>query len=117
MTRLVAQLPWVTRLEHTQDCDGYRYNHMPLKALGDPVIRAKYKCKARARWQFRALPESERNPLPSASGTYCWRHLFTQMRHLGPEETRYQRKMAVLKALADWNTMLLGSAQRLALFW
>jgi hypothetical protein len=78
-TDRVARLPWVTRLEKTQSCDGYRWSHMPLKALykmGDkppvPGLKEKYRCKNRARWKFRALRNSS-----AKSGVYCWSHLIS----------------------------------------
>jgi hypothetical protein len=96
-TDLIARLPWVTRLERTQPCDGYRYTHMPGKALygNDPELLAKYKCKAPARWRFRAL---KRGPIPAHDGTYCWRHLFALgLQHDLAEEARTSRKLAQLR--------------------
>jgi len=114
-TEYVARLPWVTRLEQTQDCDGYRYAHMPLKAVGDPAARAKYKCRARARWQFRALAPSRRNPAPAQSGTYCWSHLWSLgLQHGMTEHVRTQRGLARIASLDEWNATIAGSPGRLA---
>ena len=86
-TDLVARLPYVTRLDATQDCDGYRWSHMPLKALADMDIMA--------RWQFRALPQ----PDQAANGTYCWHHLFSLGLWSNPaEEDRYRKALARLRA-------------------
>jgi hypothetical protein len=94
-TELVARLPWVTRLEQTTDCDGYRYAHMPFKAFRDPEIMAKYKCKVRARWQFRAL---KRGATPARDGTYCWSHLWALGLYHGlDEEARTRRGLDKLK--------------------
>lgn len=113
LTERVARLPWVTRLDETRDCDSYRWNHMPLKALHDPAVAAKWKCRARARWQFRALPAKRSADLAATSGTYCWSHLMVQLHHMN-EEGRTRRKLGELRALDGWNKMLLGSAARLA---
>lgn len=114
-TDFVARLPWVTRLEQTQDCGGYRWAHMPGKALRDPAVMAKYKCRNRARWRFRALPESPRNPLPAQDGTYCWSHLWSLgLQHGMAEEARTKRKLATMVSVDAWNALIPASAGRLA---
>jgi hypothetical protein len=114
-TDYVARLPWVTRLEQTQDCDGYRYAHMPLKAVGDPEIRATYKCRARARWRFRALASSRRNPAAAQSGTYCWSHLWSLgLQHGMAEHARTQRGLAKIVGVDEWNALRSVSSGRLA---
>jgi hypothetical protein len=100
LAKLVARLPWVTRLEETQGCDAHRYGHMPGKALRDPVLFATYACKNSARWQFTALLASDglRGPgLAATSGVYCWTHLFCQIRGYPAEEERYRRELARLR--------------------
>jgi len=71
-TDRVARLSWVTRLEKTQPCDGYRYSHMPLYARGNQEVMDRYKCKNRARWKFRSLKRSW-----AKDGIYCWSHLIS----------------------------------------
>jgi hypothetical protein len=88
---LVARLPWVTRLGQAQPCDGYRWNHMRGKALRDPAIMTEYKCRNRARWQFRPLPGSWLR-----EGAYCWPHLQTQL-HSMSEEARTRSGLAALR--------------------
>jgi hypothetical protein len=111
----VARLPWVTRLERTQDCDGYRWGHMPDKALRDPEIRAKYKCRNRARWRFRAMKPSSRNPFPASDGTYCWPHLWSLgLQHSEAEDARTKRGLAKIVTVSEWNALLTASAARLA---
>lgn len=111
-TDLVARLPWVTRLEVTQDCDGYRYAHMPLKAIRDPEVRARYKCKSRARWQFRAL---KRGVTPARDGTYCWSHLHALgLWHGLDEEARTKRGLAKLREAAGPDAVLIASSERTA---
>ena len=68
----VARLPWVTRLEKTQPCDGYRYSHMPGYARGNQAVMDRYKCKNHARWKFRSLKKSS-----AKDGVYCWPHLIS----------------------------------------
>jgi hypothetical protein len=111
-TDLVARLSWVTRLEQTRDCDGYRWAHMPHKALRDPEIMARYKCRARARWRFRA---DKRADLPAHDGTYCWSHLWSLgLQHNMAEEARTNRGLAKLVSVDDWNAMMTASSGRLA---
>lgn len=111
----VARLPWVTRLEQTRDCDGYRYNHMPGKALRDPEIMAGYKCRNRARWRFRALAPSRRNPFPAKDGTYCWPHLWSLgLQHSTAEDERTKRGLAKIISVSEWNTLLITSLERIA---
>jgi hypothetical protein len=83
VTDLYARLPWVTRLDETKPCDGYRWNHMPGKALRDPALFAKYRCKNRARWQFRAL-RTRASAWPR-DGIYCWPHLQVQLHSMDEE--------------------------------
>lgn len=110
-TDFVARLPWVTRLDATRDCDGYRWAHMPGKALRDPEIMAKYKCRNRARWKFRALPESRRNPLPAQDGTYCWPHLWSLgLQHGMAEHERTKRGLAKLVSVSEWNVLRAAPA-------
>jgi hypothetical protein len=97
-TDLIARLPWVTRLESTQDCDGYRYSAMSFKAFRDPVLREKYKCKAPARWRFRALKQRDPRLAQAQDGTYCWRHLFSLgLQHDMAEEARTTRGLEKLR--------------------
>lgn len=108
----VARLPWVTRLEQTQDCDGYRWAHMPHKALRDPVIMAKYKCRARARWQFRADKRAE---IPAQDGTYCWAHLWALgLQYSDAEQARTNRGLAKLVSTDEWDALVITSPGRLA---
>jgi hypothetical protein len=111
----VARLPWVTRLAATQDCDGYRWAHMPGKALRDPAVMATYKCRARARWRFRALPESRRNPYPADDGTYCWSHLWSLgLQRSMAEQERTKRGLAKVVSVDEWNGLRSVPAGRLA---
>jgi hypothetical protein len=91
---LVSRLPWVTRLKKTQRCDGYRWHSMSFKALRDPALKEKYRCKNPARWRFRALARGE---FRAASGVYCWSHLACQMDHMN-EMARTRRKLGELRA-------------------
>lgn len=102
LTGLVARLPYVTRLDETRPCDSYRWSSMSFKAFSDPFLMSRYKCKARARWRFRALRPSKRNPFPAADGTYCWHHLFSAgLQHDLAEEARYRKAMDRLRAACD----------------
>jgi hypothetical protein len=94
MTELVARLPWVTRLERTQDCGAYRWGHMPLAALDSSQTMAKYKCRNRARWQFTALRDAF---LPGPDGIYCWQHLCVMLRHNPDEDERTIRELRRLR--------------------
>lgn len=96
LTDLVAQLPWVTRLDETQDCISYRWGHMPLKALGDSFLMSRYKCRARARWRFEPLPDPFLPGLAPEPGIYCWAHLHTQFHRNLAEESRYEEEIARL---------------------
>jgi hypothetical protein len=101
---LVAQLPWVTYLDKTRDCDGYRWAHMPLKALRDPEVMAGYRCKNRARWQFRAS-RAACPMIPAEDGVFCWAHLWALCLRRNPvEEQRTARGLARLRAAASRNT-------------
>jgi hypothetical protein len=85
---------------------------MPLKALHGPEAMARFKCRARARWQFRALG---RGYAPARDGTYCWHHLFSLgLYHGTDEEARTRRGLAKLRAVDDGNAEPAGAAQRLA---
>ena len=111
-TDLVARLPWVTRLERTQPCDGYRWSSMSWKARCDPELMAKYKCKVPARWRFRAL---KRNPLPARDGTYCWSHLWAMgLQHDMAEQARTQRGLAKMVSVDEWDALLSASSGRVA---
>jgi hypothetical protein len=95
LTDRIARLPYVTRLDATQECDGYRYSAMSFKARRDPVLRATYRCKAPARWRFRALRARRPDLPPASDGTYCWHHLFSLgLYHDMAEEERYLRAMS-----------------------
>lgn len=86
---LVAALPWVTRLEvAVLACDGYRWSHMPGKALRDPELMETYRCRNWARWQFTALPPDSPVALTAQDGLYCWSHLLVQLRSSPAEEER-----------------------------
>lgn len=111
----VARLPWVARLDATRDCDGYRWAHMPGKALRDPALKATYKCRNRARWRFQALPGSRRNPMPARDGTYCWSHLWSLgLQHGIPEQERTKRGLAKMLTADEWNGLRSVSSGRLA---
>jgi hypothetical protein len=101
LTDRVAALPWMTRLDTTQDCDGYRWSHMPLKAVGDRWLMEKYKCRARARWRFTALLDVTGTgggyDLDARDGTYCWAHLWTQLRHNPAEGDRTRRGLRKIR--------------------
>jgi hypothetical protein len=86
-TDLVARLPWVTRLDAPQQCQGYRYSEMPLAALASPELKEEYCCKNRARWRFRALTLSFAH-----NGIYCWPHLIARGLHANPEEENRTRQ-------------------------
>jgi hypothetical protein len=103
-TELISRLPWVTRLEPSQqDCRSYRYSHMTLRARQDPAVMARLACRNRARWQFTALPGSS-----AEDGAYCWAHLLVQLRCDPREENRTRTGLAyarersrLLSAAAD----------------
>jgi hypothetical protein len=94
-TDLIAQLPWVTRLDATQPCDGMRWSHMPGKALRDQALYDTYRCKLRARWQFTAL---SRTGMDAGDGVFCWPHLLVQLRANPAEEERAARELGRLSA-------------------
>ena len=100
LTGLVARLPWVTRLGETQACASYRWGHMPLKALGDPFLMSRYKCRNHARWQFSPLPDPYLPGLAPARGVFCWPHLLSQFHRNMAEQARYDREIARLLAQA-----------------
>lgn len=100
ITDRIALLPWVTRLAETVPCQAYRYAHMPGKALwdskgqaADPALKKKYRCRNRARWQFRGLPDQL---FPARDGTYCWSHLLVQLYSMA-EEDRTRRGLARIR--------------------
>jgi hypothetical protein len=93
-TTEAARLPWVTRLERTRACDGYRWTHMPLKALRDPDVLERYRCRGRARWVFTALKVRH----PATDGTYCWSHLLTQLTQYPDEEARLDAALTRMRA-------------------
>jgi hypothetical protein len=92
----VAELPWVRRLKVSPGrCQGYKYGHMPLKALyrmGSrppvPGLKEKYRCTNAAWWRFRALKRSS-----GQDGDYCWVHLNAQLTRDQLEQDRLSRKL------------------------
>ena len=85
----ISRVPWVTRLTTPVDrCDGYRRGQMPIKALSDPELREKYRCKRRGWWEFRAIPKSRRSAWGNygSGGTYCWLHLWSAGLACGMDE-------------------------------
>jgi hypothetical protein len=92
-TSEAARLPWVTRLDQTQACNGYRWSHMPGKALRNPELMAAYQCRCRARWQFAALREV---PYPATDGTYCWSHLLVQLDRMH-ETSRTEHELTAIR--------------------
>lgn len=96
-TDLAAQLPWVTRLDQAQDCDGYRWSHMPLAALNSSLTIDQYRCRNRARWRFTALRGEDRYAFAARDGTYCWAHLWVQLMHGPAEEDRLERELKRLR--------------------
>ena len=63
-------LPYVKRVKPDFICDGYRWSQMPLKAVYDPVLKEKYRCRNDGHWKFKALKRSY-----ARDGTYCFAHL------------------------------------------
>jgi len=111
-TDLVARLPWVTRLDQAQACDGYRWSSMSFRARRDPELMAAYKCRVPARWRFRAL---KRNPMPAQDGTYCWSHLWAAgLQHDPAEEARTRRGLARMVTVDEWNALIISSPGRIA---
>lgn len=94
-TDLIAQLPWVTRLEVTQPCDGVRWSHMTGKAMRNPELFDRYRCKMRARWQFTALHSTG---LDAGDGVFCWQHLLVQLRSSPAETERAERELGRFSA-------------------
>jgi len=96
--QLVARLPWVTRLDEAHPCDGYRWSHMPLKAIygrrgqpPDPAELEKYRCRKSAWWKFEAIFPSTREA-QAPDGIYCWQHLFSLgLRANMAEDARFQK--------------------------
>lgn len=98
----VGRLPWVTRLPETVPCDTYRYGHMPGKALwgskgqaATPELKEKYRCRNRARWQYRGLPDPAFPP--HDDGTFCWPHLMSRLYATPAEEARMKRELRRLR--------------------
>lgn len=106
LTGLVARLPWVTRLDKAGACDGYRWSRMPMAALDSSVTLDRFRCKARARWQFTGLHSGGRSRaallMDAPDGTYCWQHLCVMLRHNPAETERTIRELRRLQA-ADEN--------------
>jgi hypothetical protein len=94
-TDLIAQLPWVTRLDATQACDGVRWSHMTGKAMRDPELFSRYRCKMRARWQFTGLRGTG---LDAEDGVFCWQHLLVQLRSNPAEDARARAELGRLSA-------------------
>jgi len=95
-TRVLHLLPWVRRLREETRCDAYRWSQMPLKVMGDPELRERYRCKNRARWHFTALQRSY-----ARDGDYCLSHLihsglYGDMREERRMETWFARHPDVL---------------------
>lgn len=79
----VTDLPWVRRLRKpTDQCNGYRWSQMPMKAIWNPVLKEKYRCKNRGHYRFKALKRVVWQP--ADNGDYCWSHLFVEIYH--PDE-------------------------------
>jgi hypothetical protein len=101
LTDLVARLPWVTRLEKTRACDGFRWGHMPLAALDSSQTMEKFRCRARARWQFTGIHHEGRSRrvvfMDAPDGTYCWQHLCVMLRHNPDEDDRTIRELRRLR--------------------
>jgi hypothetical protein len=55
-------------------CEAYRWSDMSLKAVHDPELREKYRCKNTARWRYRYLlwRGSEKQ---AKIQNMCWAHL------------------------------------------
>lgn len=73
---LMTRLPWITRLDEPQDCQAYKWTHMPRYVLADLTLMNRYKCRNKGRWQLAALEGTGRD---ARSGIYCWRHLRAQI--------------------------------------
>ncbi len=87
----ILELPWVDREALGGTCDGYRWSHMPGKALRDPAVLEKYRCRNTAHWRFTALeavPGTAQAPHlgTGTSGLYCWPHLMVQTGRMAEEE-------------------------------
>lgn len=85
-----ARLPWVTRLKKGQQCTGFM-GHTTFKAMSvlrvkdenlspeDLAYKKKFQCKNSARWRYKGLGPSKRDPWRTdESGVYCWSHLYSR---------------------------------------
>jgi hypothetical protein len=79
LARALAACPWITRLDETCQCDGYRLSRMPMRDRRNPQRREKWRCKAPARWKFRPMARRamRMSELRARRGTYCWQHLWS----------------------------------------
>jgi hypothetical protein len=78
---LVEMLPWVTLYKRPRPCDGYRWGQMSLKAVHDPELKERYRCKNQATWRFKASKRCD-----GRDGVYCWSHLCVQLDSMGEFE-------------------------------
>lgn len=78
---LVELLPWVKRYKKPRPCDDYRWSHMPLKAVYNPELKERYRCKNTAVWRFTSSKRKTRGYVnfKGRDGVYCWTHLNSQL--------------------------------------
>lgn len=83
-TELIVRVPWVERLDVPVTCDQYRWSAMPMKAVHNPVLKEKYRCKVGARWKFTGLKLKSKKDvwhehvLVGKSGIYCYSHFVNE---------------------------------------
>jgi hypothetical protein len=64
---------------------------MPLKAIGNPELMEKYRCKVPAYWTFRATKRVSDYP-QAKSGHYCMHHLHSLgIFYSPPEQDRFEK--------------------------
>jgi hypothetical protein len=76
---LAEMLPWVTLYKRSRPCDGYRWGQMSLKAVHDPELKERYRCKNQATWRFKTSRRKVRQVSGAHDGVYCWSHLCVQL--------------------------------------
>jgi hypothetical protein len=85
-------LPFVTWQKEVKDCDGIKWNKVPMKAVWHPKTHKRqpeemldpYRCQNAAHWKFKSLKRSD-----AKDGVYCMDHLLQQMTH----NREYERSM------------------------
>lgn len=100
--RIVAEMPWVTRLSLSTSCDGIKWSRVALRDIftwgprlsrSPRGIQEKARCRRTAWWGIRLVGDHPvRGGARSRRARFCWLHLVSQGLHGDESESARTRR-------------------------